>query len=253
MLSIYLCEDDQKQLNIWKDILEKYIIINEIPAKITFQTDSPERLFQELKKNTPAMGLYYLDVELRGDMDGFDLAEKIREVDPRSYLVFVTVHRELSYFPYDKHLEAMDYVIKGDREVLRARITQCLERALKNYYQASNIHNQIGHLALQISRKRYLIPYNEIILLETELNSHKVKIILENEIISKRGTIKEFMKQLDCNLFCQISQATVINVTYVEQVDQVNRQLIMKNKMRVDYSYRYKRMLFFMLEKYEKI
>ena len=39
MLSIYLCEDDQKQLNIWKDILEKYIIINEIPAKITFHIE----------------------------------------------------------------------------------------------------------------------------------------------------------------------------------------------------------------------
>ena len=57
MLSIYLCEDDQKQLNIWKDILKKYIIINEIPAKITFSNRQSRTTFSRVEEEYTCYGI----------------------------------------------------------------------------------------------------------------------------------------------------------------------------------------------------
>ena len=59
----------------------------------------------------------FLDVELKNEpMDGFGLGKIIRETDPRGFIIYVTAFEELAFETFRYHLEALDYIIKGDME-----------------------------------------------------------------------------------------------------------------------------------------
>lgn len=59
-------------------------------------TEDPYEFIEYIKENT-ASGIYFLDVDLKSDINGIQLAEQIREYDPRGFIVFITTHAEMSY------------------------------------------------------------------------------------------------------------------------------------------------------------
>ncbi|MCQ4727792.1 response regulator, partial [Anaerotignum faecicola] len=87
MINIYLCEDDDVQLKRWKDIIKKYLMMHDMDMELYCWTTQPEELLRHLEM-ADSVGLYFLDIDLKAEMDGLKLARKIRVYDPRGYLVF---------------------------------------------------------------------------------------------------------------------------------------------------------------------
>lgn len=110
MLPIYICEDNSVQLSYFEKIINNYLLMEELDMEIVCATTSPEEILK-VQSRFHGIGLYFLDIELNSDMDGFGLAEEIRKKDPRGYIVFITTHSELSYLSFERHVEAMDYIL----------------------------------------------------------------------------------------------------------------------------------------------
>lgn len=146
MLKIYLCEDSKPQLDTLENTIQKYLFINHSNGKIVCKTQNPMELLSYLHAAPSYLGLYYLDVEFDCQFDGFSLAQKIREIDPRGYIVFITVHHSLSIEPYRHHIEALDFIWKEDMH-MKSRITQSLQKALDNY----------GHCMGPVLKKEHLL------------------------------------------------------------------------------------------------
>lgn len=116
MLPVYICEDDYEILCIQKEYIEKQILINGYDMKIAVCSRYPKEIIKSAM-NFPQRGIYFLDVELKNEpMDGFGLGKIIRETDPRGFIIYVTAFEELAFETFRYHLEALDYIIKGDME-----------------------------------------------------------------------------------------------------------------------------------------
>ena len=52
--------------------------------------------------------------DLGADINGINLGEEIRQLDPTGYIIFITTHAELSHLTFKYKVEALDYIIKDD-------------------------------------------------------------------------------------------------------------------------------------------
>ncbi len=75
MINIYLCEDDQVQLDCWKNRIEKYLMIHNMDMELFCWTKDPLVLLTFLEKSE-CVGLYFIDIDLNADMNGLELAVK---------------------------------------------------------------------------------------------------------------------------------------------------------------------------------
>lgn len=131
MLPVYICEDDYEILCIQKEYIEKQILINGYDMKIVVCSRHPEEIIETATSSTQR-GIYFLDIELKDEpMDGFGLGSKIRETDPRGFIIYITAFGELAFETFRYHLEAMDYIIKDDMEKMLDGIKQALETITK--------------------------------------------------------------------------------------------------------------------------
>src|SRR4051794_9929355 len=110
MQKIYICEDNLSQLNDIKEIIENYILIEELDMEIILATQNPDELIQVLEDNPPSKAIYFLDIDLNHQLDGIQLAQHIRQVDDLGRIIFITTHAELAPVTFRYKVEALDYI-----------------------------------------------------------------------------------------------------------------------------------------------
>jgi len=131
VLKIFICEDNKVQREKFENIIENIIIIENYDMDLQLSTEDPFEIINYLKSNNTS-GLYFLDVDLHSDINGIQLAEKIREYDPRGFIVFITTHAEMSYLTFLYKVEAMDYIIKDNYNNIQQRISECKKMPIIN-------------------------------------------------------------------------------------------------------------------------
>ena len=99
MLKIYICEDDLKQLERITKAVQNTIVIEELDMKVEIASRDPFEIIEHIEDDA-GTGIYFLDVELNANIDGIELASRIRNFDPRGFIIFITTHPELSYLTF---------------------------------------------------------------------------------------------------------------------------------------------------------
>ena len=59
-------------------------------------------------------------------MTGLILAQELRKIQPRCFIIFITSHSEMSILTFQYKVEALDFIIKDSSENIRKRIHECL-------------------------------------------------------------------------------------------------------------------------------
>ncbi|MBD5548780.1 MAG: response regulator transcription factor [Lachnospiraceae bacterium] len=196
MLPIYLCEDNKKQLAHLEKIIKNYILIEELDMEIICACTTPNEILKSLEE-VHHSGLYFLDIELDADTDGFHLAKEIRKFDPRGYIVFITTHSELSYMSFEKHVEAMDFILKDYPRQLPARIQECMKRALRLY---SSIKNETQKtLSLKIGIRYLYVPIDDIYCIKSSGNKHKLLLLTDYSVYEFYDTLQNMQTRLDAS------------------------------------------------------
>ena len=109
MIPIYLCEDNQKELQFLRKTLENYILMESLDFQVVYSATSPYQLLDKLSGNVNG-AVYFLDIDLNSEMDGIDLAAKLRQMDSCAYLIFTTTHEEMAMETFRHKVEALDYL-----------------------------------------------------------------------------------------------------------------------------------------------
>lgn len=236
MMGIYLCEDSIPQLNAWEILLHKHIFINDLNAKILCKTAFPEKLLSLIADTRPYLGLYYLDINLNQELDGFSLALKIREIDPRAHIVFISVHKELCLEPYHRKIEVLDFIWKNAPNK-NQQMTQCLDVALRNYYRFTRSHVR-NELILKYHGDNIYLNSADIMYLEALSESHKINIYLKQECIQHRGSLNDLFSQLDFNTFYRCHHAYIVNYAYIDRLLTNEHMVLLKTGEKIPYSSR---------------
>ena len=119
MIPVYVCEDNPVQLKMIREIIEKLIFIEDYHMEIQCAAIHPEQLLNHLTPGIPT-GIYFLDIDLNGKMNGLQLAEKIRQYDPYGFLIFITAYYELWKLTFEYKVSAFDFINKniGDEKLV---------------------------------------------------------------------------------------------------------------------------------------
>lgn len=225
MLRVYVCEDNEMQRKLVTEIIEKIILIENLDMKVEKSSKDPYEILETVKKN-PSTSLYFLDVDLGTDINGIALAEKIRDYDPRGFVVFITTHAEMSYLTFIYQVEAMDYIIKDDRGGLKNRIHQCILKAEKRYSSQSKEESKL--FSIKSEDKIINVEYKDILFFETSENIHKIRLHCINRQVEFYGKMKEVEDMLD-ERFVRCHRSFIVNKENIDQIDKTNRIIYMVN------------------------
>ncbi|EAC7828920.1 response regulator transcription factor, partial [Listeria monocytogenes] len=153
MLPVFICEDNRMQRERLTKYIEDYIMVEHFDMKLELSTGDPFELVSRMPTHQ-GMGLYFLDIDLgQPDMNGFELAQEIRKFDPRGFIIFITTHAELSYMTFTYKVEALDYIIKDDIDLLHDRVLACMKQAEE---RISNDQDMQKYFTFKVSDKKII-------------------------------------------------------------------------------------------------
>ncbi|MCL2864642.1 MAG: LytTR family DNA-binding domain-containing protein [Lachnospiraceae bacterium] len=225
MLDILICEDDPRQREQIQATITHYLKKHHLDMSLVLSTGCPTDVLDHLKRYPDTNGFYFLDVDLQHEINGIDLATRIKEQDSHAKIVFITTHDELSHLVFKYKIEAMDYIIKGNKE-LKTRVGECLEVAHTRYINQMTTLDEC--YSFESAGQVWNIPYSEILFFETDLSTrHRIILHMKESQIAFRGFIKQIAKVNPS--FFQCHKSVVVNTENIKQVHKASRTIEMIN------------------------
>ncbi len=211
MFNVSVCDDSQFDIEKIKNCLSEFSKKEHIDFNIS-EFSNPEMLMYEVEDGKIA-DIFILDVEMP-NMDGFELADKIREHTETSVIIFLTSHDEMASMGYKS--KALRYVIKLN---LERDIEEALESAVAEISSADD-----KTITLHRYNDYWRIPYKDIICVSRISRQLVITTRLLGEITDNRG-IKEFFDTLEDNRFLFIDRSCFVNIDYISRINGFSLKL----------------------------
>ena len=200
MIRIAICEDEKDQ----QELLEGYI--NEAFKSLSLQYkfdifSSGEELLESYSKD---FDIVLLDIQL-GEINGMDTARKIRLLDNKVEIIFITSLIEYVLEGYE--VRAYRYLVKPVKyENLKDNIINCIKEVeIKNKYIIVKEHgNQIK------------LDINEITYIEVQKKDMLIHTINKN--FEVRYSLEKIEKDLNLDQFVRCHKSFIVNLNYVENI-----------------------------------
>ena len=210
MLNVVLCDDNNEFLSYMEDIIKKIAIENEFNINIKTYLSGESVLF-DLEESIHDIDIIFIDV-LMGDITGIDVAAKMRELESKAQIIFITstkahVFDALDFMP-------LHYLIKEEvnEEIIKKIFMKAINLSKKN--KKGIFVYKVGH------EKRYK-KYEDIIFFE--IRNRVVNINCQGNIVEEfYSTMDNLEKQLHYKQFVRIHRSYMINIEKVLSFDGKN-------------------------------
>jgi two-component system response regulator AgrA len=219
MIEVYICEDNVKQLNALVEYVNKYLLIHNADMMLARATTEPNLLLKNISNKQRR--IYLLDISLNSQINGIELASKIREHDMNSKIIFVTTHVELAMTTFRYHLEVLDFILKDNPEEMQLRINQVLQLAEERINQ--DIHISPEYIRVKSGELERALRIKDILFIESSATPHKLTVHLFNSQVSYYGTIKD-AEDLAPNFF-RCHKSFVVNKDHIQSINKKTREL----------------------------
>lgn len=204
MFNVSICDDSKYDIDKIKNALGMFSKRKHVELSIS-EFSNPEMLMYEIEDGKIA-DIFILDVEMP-NMDGFELADKIREHTETSIIIFLTSHDEMASMGYKS--KALRYVIKLN---LERDIEEALDSAIA---EISNVNDKT--ITLHHYNDYWRIAYKDIICVTRISRQLVITTRLLGDITDNRG-IKEFFDMLSDNRFLFVDRSRFVNIDYISQI-----------------------------------
>lgn len=224
MIPVYICDDEQPVRNRLEEIISQQIMILDNDMGPVRAVEDPELLLQKQKEDTvPA--IYFLDIDFPGKISGLELAQKLRQYDPRGFIVFITAHGDLAFETFRLRLEALDYIVKGDAASMTLRVQKCLE-SIRERMQAQR-PGQGNYCTIKILDTVRHIPLDRILYFEAVGYRHTLQLHLDDEILEFNSSLEHFASTLGetfwrCHRSFLVNRSRIRAVRLKEQVVELD-------------------------------
>ncbi len=143
MLNFVMCDDNQSILNRLEKFLESILINNNLPGQIVYTSTSPDELINYIEANS--FDVIFLDIDLKSNVSGMDLANIIRKRNKKAYIIFTTAHLEYSMVAYK--YKTFDFLAKPiTLERLEETILRLFDDISTNNNNFFKINNKSGYI-----------------------------------------------------------------------------------------------------------
>lgn len=206
MIRIALCDDNKEDmLQLHQKIIEWYRE-NSKNQSVSITEYSDSVYLSSVIDAGDSHDVFFLDVEMP-KVDGFQLADKIRNKLPAAIIVFLTSHSELA--PDGYKFRALRYVSKL---VLSQKLPEVLEAVQKEFSALES-----GYLVVPHYTDALRIPYNEILYVQHILRSSQIYTLRQGVIKDNRG-LKTIYSVIGDKRFIYIDRSTFVNIDFIREL-----------------------------------
>ena len=245
MLPLFIIEDNTAQRELIEKVIRDYIIIREMDVSIVLTTANPYECLGYLSKNPHLKGIYFIDIDLKMDMDGIELGRRIKELDPNGRIVIVTAKETMARLTFVHKLEALDYIVKESAAEVISKIEKCVKIAYDRWQQMSVEERRV--LELRVGKRLRSVPMEEVCYIETSETAHRLILHTINGKVEFRGNIRDF--EFSYPNLTRVHRSFLANLDNIEEIDEEQRRLRAVNG---NYCYLSTRKLSFVRKELEK-
>lgn len=220
MIKIGICEDEKEMQNLIESHLQNLLKNSEYKIE---KYISGEELLQA---NFKDIDILLLDIQM-GKLNGMDTARRIREVDSKMEIIFIT--SLIDYVQEGYEVRAYRYLLKPiELEELKKHVLNCINEIEKN---------KNHYILIKNKSNTYKIYSNEITYIEVQKKDMLIHTI--NKDFDVRYSLEKVEKDLNLDKFVRCHKSFLVNLTYVENIK--SNIAILENGEEVPISrYRYK-------------
>lgn len=203
MLNVAICDDEMDEIEKLEGILEN--ISSQYGIHVELEDFlSGEKLLKQMEQNNIRYDLIFLDIEMK-HMDGLDTAKRIRELDEKVYLIYVTGFESYALKAYEVHPYHF---------ILKPISVEMIEKCFLKVYM--NISSEACYFEYRYKKDYYKLPVSDIMLFESD--RRRINIYLADGSIftyyDKLSLIEEKMKNRKA-VFWRIHQSYLVHVKYI--------------------------------------
>ena len=223
MLNFVVCDDNLKILNKFTKMLDSIFIKYGYDASVAFQSTDANSILTFVNSNKT--DVLILDINLKSNITGLQLAEKVRETNKNCYIIFTTGHLEYAIVAYK--LKTFDYLPKP---ITYERLEDTIIRLFEDV-------NGQPKRYIKIDNKNTLIDENEINYIKRD--GMKLVFSTDNKDYESYTSLNKIQENLPNN-FIRCHKSYVVNVNKIVNVEPISNTLFFANKSTCDIGPKYK-------------
>ena len=212
MLDFVLCDDNVNVLNRLERMLESIFIKKKYDAQIVLSTTKPDELATFVKNHN--VNVVFLDIELKSNISGLDLADMIRKKDKNVYIIFTTGHLEYGLMAYK--YKTFDYLPKP---ITAERLEETLIRLFED---TSGDEAKF----VRLDNNKTIIKQDSIQYIQKE--GMKVVFHTDTRDYETYSSFKKILPQLP-EQFVQCHKSYIVNTEKITDVNTATSTIFLNN------------------------
>ncbi|MGN0161344.1 MAG: LytR/AlgR family response regulator transcription factor [Lachnospiraceae bacterium] len=227
MLQIAICDEDGEFLDSFQSEIKKQFIKRNMLCGITTYMN-PRKFVREYEEER--QDVVFLAAKMKY-MDGFEVAQKIREINENVYIVFVSTQESLVYDSFE--FSPFGFLHKTEEGVMNMRLEQVVRRLIDTIMKYEKVTFMLAfgeRISLEVNRILYM-----------QSHSNYVVIYVDGmEELRVRSKISEMMEKLSRYPFLRIHQRVIVNMYHIEQLDMVEGKVQLDSGVELNISRSYR-------------
>ena len=202
MIKIAICDDEDEFLEKMDSYLKR--LFKDRSDIVVHRYSDGETLINECDKDN-WYDAYFLDIQMK-DVDGINVAKRIRRDNEEACIVFVTAYIDYSLEGY--RVDAIRYVLKNS-QLFEKYVVEAIEVICRNI--------QCRDCAIEVNKGKKKITIQQGDIEYVESRAHMVILYMSNgEQINVREKLSNILDKLRQDAFCAIHKSFLVNINYVK-------------------------------------
>lgn len=226
-MNFILVDDVQAHHAILAEKIE--VVCNQIhlPCSIALATTHWQEALDHAS-NAPQYSVYFLDIELSDEINGIELCRRIREKDPRSYVVYVSAYQQYALLCCQSH--AFDFLLKPWTD---EQLYDCIKAIRDDITQRETV----PCLEVALGTRHIRLPMNQILYFSKD-GMNTIAHCLGDHTFMWRETIETLVDRLPKETFIQIHRGYIVNLLHAREFLWAENTLVLDNGERIPISRR---------------
>lgn len=233
MLNFVICDDNLNILDRLEKMLETIFTKNNYNASVVFKSDNPDDILNYIDNNIT--DVLMLDINLKCNKSGLELAEEVRKRKKNAYIIFTTGHLEYAMVAYK--YKTFDYIPKPityDR--LEDTVTRLFEDA-----------NELSKKYIKIDNKNTIIDEAEIQYIKRD--GMKLVFHTSSRDYDTYSSFNKFQEKLP-ETYVRCHKSYIANLSQIKDVEPVSSTITFKDGNTCYIGPKYKREFMEVLKNY---
>lgn len=223
MLNFIICDDNIHILNKLSKMLESIFIKHNFEANIAFISTTANEVLDFVNSNKT--DVLILDINLKSNITGLELARKVRETNKNCYIIFTTGHLEYAIVAYK--LKTFDYLPKP---ITSERLEDTIVRLFEDI-------SGLPKKYIKIDNKNTMVDENEIQYIKRD--GMKLVFHTTNKDYEVYTSFNKIMDILPSN-FVRCHKSYVANINKIANIEPITNTIFFENNSSCDIGPKYK-------------